>query len=272
MRMSRAQRPFEWLLDKYGQLERPWEIIISFRNGELEFPNEIIYNYSKSNESGTSIVKEREPSRSMVIQQPETYNGELGKQDSIQWKNSQYVWIVNGVIDKADGNFLGGLYFDKIGDTKIFMGTYPLVQDDIFKMRDKGITGVLNLQTENDIKQRGVPWKQLKSIYQQCNIRSFRFPLSDNNEDDYCANLFMVAQHLNNMINNMGLTVYIHCTSGISRAPTVVLVYLCLFKRVKQWQNPYSVAQLVKAFHLNSSPNMRAVKRVVEANLEFQRQ
>ena len=74
------------------------------------------------------------------------------------------------------------------------------------------------------------------------------------------------------MINNLGLTVYIHCTSGISRAPTVVMVYLCLFKRVKQWQNPYYVAQFVKAFHLNSSPNMRAVQRVVEANLEFQRQ
>lgn len=70
------------------------------------------------------------------------------------------------MIDKADGNFLGGLYFDKIGDTKIFMGTYPLREDDIFKMRDKGITGVLNLQTENDIKQRGVPWKHLKSVYQ----------------------------------------------------------------------------------------------------------
>jgi len=35
--------------------------------GELELPNEIIYNYSKSNESETSIVKEREPSRSMII-------------------------------------------------------------------------------------------------------------------------------------------------------------------------------------------------------------
>lgn len=55
MRMSRAQRPFEWLFDKYGQLERPWEIIISFRNGELEFPKEINYDYSKSNESGTNI-------------------------------------------------------------------------------------------------------------------------------------------------------------------------------------------------------------------------
>lgn len=190
----------------------------------------------------------------------------------MQWKNSQKVWIVNGMIDKADANFLGGLNFDKIGDTHISIGTYPLREDDILKMKDKGITGVLNLQTEYDIRQRGVPWKNLKAIYQQNNIRCYRFPLDDNNEDEYCASLFVVAQHLNNMINNLGLNVYVHCSSGICRAPAVALVYLCLFKRVKQWQNPYYVAQFVKAFHVNSCPNMRAVQRVVEANLEFQRQ
>ena len=102
----------------------------------------------------------------MVIQKPDTYNGELGKQGSNQWKNSQCVWIVNGVIDKADGNFLGGLFFDKIGDTKLIIGTYPLCEDDIQKMRDKGITGVLNLQTDNDIQQRSIPWKHLKTVYQ----------------------------------------------------------------------------------------------------------
>jgi predicted protein tyrosine phosphatase len=72
------------------------------------------------------------------------------------------------------------------------------------------------------------------------------------------------------MINKERLVVYLHCTSGISRAPAVALVYLCLFKRVKQWQNPHYVAQFVKAFHVNSNPNMRAVNRVVEANMEFQ--
>ena len=87
MRMNRTQRPIEWLFDKYGQKVRPWEIIISFQNGELTLPDKIIYNYSKCNEQETSIVKEREPSRSLIIQQPETYRGELGKQGSIQWKN-----------------------------------------------------------------------------------------------------------------------------------------------------------------------------------------
>lgn len=55
------------------------------------------------------------------------------------------MFIVNGIIDKADGNFLGGLFFDKIGDTGIFLGTYPLWEDDVKKMKAAGITGVLNL-------------------------------------------------------------------------------------------------------------------------------
>jgi hypothetical protein len=35
------------------------------------------------------------------------------------------------MIDKADANFLGGLYFDKVADSKVFIGTYPLRDDDI---------------------------------------------------------------------------------------------------------------------------------------------
>ena len=87
-----------------------------------------------------------------------------------------------------------------------------------------------------------------------------------------CAQLFVGAQHLHHMINVLNLTVYVHCTSGISRAPAVVLAYLCLFKRVKQWQNPSYVSSFVKQFHVNSNPNMRAVERVVQANLGFQKQ
>jgi hypothetical protein len=49
------------------------------------------------------------------------------------------------MIEKADANFLGGLYFDKIGDTNVFIGTYPLREDDIQKMKEAGITGIMNL-------------------------------------------------------------------------------------------------------------------------------
>jgi hypothetical protein len=47
---------------------------------------------------------------------------------------------------------LGSLYFDKIGDTKISLGTYPLRDDDINKMKKAGISGIMNLQTKKDIE------------------------------------------------------------------------------------------------------------------------
>ena len=59
---------------------------------------------------------------------------------------------MNGVIDKADANFLGSLYFDKIGDTGISIGTYPLREDDVNKMKKASISGILNLQTKKDIE------------------------------------------------------------------------------------------------------------------------
>mmetsp|Transcript_13675 Transcript_13675/g.21429 ORF Transcript_13675/g.21429 Transcript_13675/m.21429 type:complete len:163 (+) Transcript_13675:946-1434(+) len=161
--------------------------------GELELPNEIVYSYSKCDPKEINIVKERDPSRSMIIQTPESYQGQLGQQGSIQFKNQQQVWIVNGIIDKADGNFLGGLYFDKIGDTGISIGTYPLWEADVSKMQNAGITGVVNLQTDQDIAQRGIPWVKLKAFYKQRGIKCFRFPLSDASEDELCANLFVGA-------------------------------------------------------------------------------
>ena len=60
-------------------------------------------------------------------------------QKSSQWKNWDKVWIVNGHIEKVDGNFLGDLYKTKIGDTGITIGSYPLDDTDISKLKDRGI-------------------------------------------------------------------------------------------------------------------------------------
>jgi hypothetical protein len=41
------------------------------------------------------------------------------------WNNVNEVFIVNGHIEKADANFVGGLSFDQINDLNIFIGPYP---------------------------------------------------------------------------------------------------------------------------------------------------
>lgn len=113
----------------------------------MECPKHICYKYSIRNDQKDNAVWEREPSRYIIIQNPEEipYTGELGKQGSNQWKNVDKVYLVNGHIEKADANFVGSLNFDKIGDTGIFLGQYPQTEEDVAKLHEAGITGIFNV-------------------------------------------------------------------------------------------------------------------------------
>lgn len=72
------------------------------------------------------------------------------------------------------------------------------------------------------------------------------------------------AQRLNNLINDRGLKVYLHDTSSITRAPTMVLIYMCLYLRHQDWQKPELVAKYLKQYHQLGEPNMFAVKQTIE--------
>ncbi len=143
---------------------------------------EIIYSYSKSSQNKKDIIYEREPSRIIQIMDPEAYKGELGAQKSSQWRNWDKIWIVNGHVEKADGNFLGELFFEKIGDTGISLGTYPNEEQDIQRLQQAGISGVLSLMNMSDYRQRGVKQSKVMQWYHKRNIKIINFPVSDMRE------------------------------------------------------------------------------------------
>ena len=58
--------------------------------------------------------------------------------------------------------------------------------------------------------------------------------------------IFQACQYLNDMISNKGQKVFVYCNSGVSRAPTVIMAYLCLYKMVKVWKDIDAVGQLMK--------------------------
>lgn len=72
---------------------------------------------------------------------------------------------MNGVVEKADANFVGGMSFDKIGDTCITIGPYPQILSDIDTLVAAGVTAVLNVQTEIDHTHRGINWKKMTDHY-----------------------------------------------------------------------------------------------------------
>ena len=138
--MIKSDTEIKWLT---GTTVRPWVFSVRQRQSDLKML--ITYKYSIYCQEKDQSVWEREPSRYVNIQKPEEYSGELGQQGSSRWPNVEKVFIVNGKIEKADANFVGGLFFNKIGDTGIFIGPYPQIEDDVKTMSEAGVTGVFNV-------------------------------------------------------------------------------------------------------------------------------
>lgn len=72
------------------------------------------------------------------------------------------------------------------------------------------------------------------------------------------------------MVNKNNLKVFIHCSSGLVRSPTVVLAYLSIFKRVKSWKNINLSRDFVVLNSQNSVPNVTLVESIVHSNRVFQ--
>jgi hypothetical protein len=128
--MKMFTQPNDFMPNKYGQKMRPYEISMKLAKGG---ENKIEYFYSlKSFEKETSVA-ETEPFRVLHIQDPFTYRGELAfNKSSVQRGNK--VWIVNGKIERADGNFMGGFFFNRVKKTNIIFGSCPLNTSDMEKI------------------------------------------------------------------------------------------------------------------------------------------
>ena len=85
------------------------------------------------------------------------------------------------------------------------------------------------------------------------------FPIHDFNEKSLVERLLDAAITLNDMVNNKGLKVYVHCTAGMGRAPASVVIYYMLFKKVSCWKDAGAVDRFIKKYRKVSTPNMRAI-------------
>lgn len=91
---------------------------------------------------------------------------------------------VNGVVNKADGTFLEGFFFNEIGESNksfnIILGSYPLYRVDIERMATDGrVTSVISLQNDYEKAQRGLDSMQIMTWYKQFNMEYVSKPVND---------------------------------------------------------------------------------------------
>jgi len=114
--------------------------------------------------------------------------------------------------------------FDKILPN-LFVGSCPRNVEGIDRLKESGITAVLNVQTDEDFASWGIDWDQLADHYRHLGIEVRRVPVRDFDPDHLRERLPECVRVLDELLQS-GHTVYVHCSGGINRSPTVVIAYL----------------------------------------------
>jgi hypothetical protein len=96
--------------------------------------------------SKREIYHERKPLREFTILDPSTYKGQLGATGSTLWANSDSVYVVNGFVNKGDGNFELDFRYATFENQRVTIGSFPDKDDDISALKNSGCTSVLDIQ------------------------------------------------------------------------------------------------------------------------------
>mmetsp|Transcript_11457 Transcript_11457/g.19382 ORF Transcript_11457/g.19382 Transcript_11457/m.19382 type:complete len:304 (+) Transcript_11457:792-1703(+) len=240
--MVQSDVKYPYMLEKYGEEVAPYELSVKMDNSAVEGsgqPLHISYKYMITSGVREEEEVERDPSRLIEIHNPLLYKGQISL-DLINnsHKSISQSWIINGCVERNDKNFFKNFTYSKVEGTDILIGSYPILETDVLKLQQEGVTAILNLQTVKDLGHRGYTWSKLVQLYEEKGIqKSMHYPIDDQDEAEYQTHVLTAAQYLNDLTKNQGHKVFIHCNSGISRSPTVLLAYMCLYKRARTWKS-----------------------------------
>lgn len=108
----------------------------------------------------------------------------------------------------------------------LLVGTFPESQQEVEALgRDEGVTAVMNLQTDEDL--RGIRFfaEPLEKLYAGSSVELRRVPVRDFDESHLQERLPECVAALHRLLEK-GHTVYLHCTAGVNRSATVAVAYL----------------------------------------------
>ena len=91
------------------------------------------------------------------------------------------------------------------------------------------VTGIVSLQTDDDFRKWDINFAELEKASYEINLPIARHPIIDFDNEDLKLRIHSAADTLYRMIA-VGHKLYLHCTAGQERAPSVAAAYLCKYK------------------------------------------
>jgi len=148
--------------------------------------------------------------------------------------------------------------FDLI-QAKVYVGSSPNSRNDVARLKQLRVSALICLQSDADFKNHNIDWSELQRYYQESDISVHRHPILDFDEDDLAKEVGHAVLTLNRLLDQ-GHSIYVHCNSGICRAPAAVLGYLCHFEGMS-FDAAMRQIQIARPI---ASPFRSAVKKALE--------
>ena len=114
---------------------------------------------------------------------------------------------------------------NEIIEERLWVGRY-ILPDHLEFLDRLGIRAVVNLQSEQDLEQYQISLERLLQFYGRAGIEIRHIPINDFDQNALSANLPAAVRVLEELMDPPGSRVYIHCTAGINRGPTLAAAYL----------------------------------------------
>jgi protein-tyrosine phosphatase len=114
----------------------------------------------------------------------------------------------------------------------LYVGSCPKSLDDILLLKERiRVTAVLNLQTDEDLRQWSIHWPAMETFYNEAGIRVERAPMRDFDPEHQRECLPQAVGILAELLTS-GAVIYLHCTAGAGRSPLVAMAYLYWYGRM----------------------------------------
>ncbi|MBZ5723217.1 MAG: dual specificity protein phosphatase family protein [Acidobacteriia bacterium] len=105
----------------------------------------------------------------------------------------------------------------------LFVGPDPRSEEEFQQLKALNITAILSLQTDEDRRDGSIESERAAAT--EAGLGFCSVPVEDFSHADLQLRLADCVAALERMLRQ-GKTVYVHCTAGVSRSPTVAAAYL----------------------------------------------
>ena len=106
--------------------------------------------------------------------------------------------------------------------TQLVLGPAPLDEDDFRQLKRAKVTAVVSLQSQEDETDGG---ENERSLAEACGMKFVSAPVMDFDKLELIRKLPGCVDEIERLIAG-GEVVYLHCTAGVNRSPTVAAAYL----------------------------------------------